>query len=315
MADTRLERALEITQKQIESLRKEMERLRTLAGSSLGSGAWDSGHLVLGNHHLWVDSSGTLRSKNSAPESDTDGSALRVQTPEIQAWSSAIGAHLMIPGLRCFWPMSVKPNSFSVNDLSGNDISLTINGTVSLRNEGLVPAARFFGSGYLQKADDSIFDSTGIVLGGWFYFDSAASSQTTLMSKRGTGTGQISFQLYRTTNGRPSVLISKDGTNSVATNATNPVTTGWYHIVASHRATDGTLQIYVDGVRKAVNVGANYTIFSSTAPFQINGFNGSNGLFSGAASLCFFAGSESTTVDNQTLIQSLYESTRALFGK
>lgn len=40
------------------------------------SGAWNKGHLTLGTHHLWVDASGALRHKATAPTSDTDGTAV-----------------------------------------------------------------------------------------------------------------------------------------------------------------------------------------------------------------------------------------------
>jgi hypothetical protein len=40
------------------------------------SGAWNKGHLTLGTHHMWVDASGALRHKATAPTSDTDGTAI-----------------------------------------------------------------------------------------------------------------------------------------------------------------------------------------------------------------------------------------------
>lgn len=43
-------------------------------------GAWNSGHIVLGSHHIWVDSAGKLRIKSSAPVSDTDGTVVGVQS-------------------------------------------------------------------------------------------------------------------------------------------------------------------------------------------------------------------------------------------
>lgn len=47
--------------------------------STFWDGAWDSSHLVLGTHHIWVDSGGVLRIKNGEPASDTDGSAVALQ--------------------------------------------------------------------------------------------------------------------------------------------------------------------------------------------------------------------------------------------
>ena len=42
--------------------------------------AWDGSHLLMGSYHLWVDSSGRLRIKSSAPSSDTDGTVVGTQT-------------------------------------------------------------------------------------------------------------------------------------------------------------------------------------------------------------------------------------------
>ena len=45
-----------------------------------GSAAYNQSHLQLGNYHLWIDSSGRLRIKSSAPASDTDGTIVGTQT-------------------------------------------------------------------------------------------------------------------------------------------------------------------------------------------------------------------------------------------
>lgn len=46
---------------------------RRYANREIDSAAWDGAHLTIGSFHLWVDSSGRLRMKPSAPGSDTDG--------------------------------------------------------------------------------------------------------------------------------------------------------------------------------------------------------------------------------------------------
>ena len=45
----------------------------------LNTGAWNSGHLILGSYHIWVDSNGKLRIKNGAPTSDIDGEVVGAQ--------------------------------------------------------------------------------------------------------------------------------------------------------------------------------------------------------------------------------------------
>lgn len=45
-----------------------------------GGGAWNSAPLLLGSYYLWVDGSGNLRIKSSAPASDTDGTVVGSQS-------------------------------------------------------------------------------------------------------------------------------------------------------------------------------------------------------------------------------------------
>lgn len=66
----------------------EMQRQIVTLGNGLDAlgdridydGAWDGNHLLMGVYHLWIDSSGRLRVKNSAPLSDTDGTVVGTQS-------------------------------------------------------------------------------------------------------------------------------------------------------------------------------------------------------------------------------------------
>lgn len=51
-----------------------------IVGNSTTGGAWNTGHLRLGPYRLWVDSTGDLRIKGSAPTSDTDGTVVGTQS-------------------------------------------------------------------------------------------------------------------------------------------------------------------------------------------------------------------------------------------
>jgi len=57
-------------------------QLLPLAGQAvkLGDGAWNGTPTKIGNYFLWVDSSGRLRIKATAPTSDTDGTVVGTQT-------------------------------------------------------------------------------------------------------------------------------------------------------------------------------------------------------------------------------------------
>lgn len=49
-------------------------------GSFSCGGAWNNAHLIMGNYHLWIDTSGNLRIKNGIPTSATDGAIVGTQT-------------------------------------------------------------------------------------------------------------------------------------------------------------------------------------------------------------------------------------------
>ena len=49
-------------------------------GVTIGDGTWNSDPLKLGSYYLWVDSTGDLRIKSSAPSSDTDGTVVGTQS-------------------------------------------------------------------------------------------------------------------------------------------------------------------------------------------------------------------------------------------
>jgi len=52
----------------------------TSAGFAVASSAWNGAHWIIGNYHVWVDVTGRVRVKNSAPASDLDGQLLADQT-------------------------------------------------------------------------------------------------------------------------------------------------------------------------------------------------------------------------------------------
>lgn len=51
-----------------------------LIGDNTTGGAWDKPHITMGAYHIWIDTSGRLRIKNSAPSSDTDGTVVGAQS-------------------------------------------------------------------------------------------------------------------------------------------------------------------------------------------------------------------------------------------
>lgn len=53
---------------------------RADTGASSDWTSFYNGHLILGNYHLWVDSTGDLRIKSGAPTGDTDGAVVGSQS-------------------------------------------------------------------------------------------------------------------------------------------------------------------------------------------------------------------------------------------
>ena len=56
-----------------------LRRIRRLE-LAIPDGDWDGTPLRLGSYHLWVDATGDLRIKNSAPVSDLDGTVIGTQS-------------------------------------------------------------------------------------------------------------------------------------------------------------------------------------------------------------------------------------------
>jgi len=46
----------------------------------VASSAWNGGHLILGNYHLWIDGNGSLRILDHAPTGDSNGVAVGSQS-------------------------------------------------------------------------------------------------------------------------------------------------------------------------------------------------------------------------------------------
>jgi hypothetical protein len=61
---------------------KSIGELGGIAQENIGTagGTWNTAHFTMGAYHLWVDSTGNLRIKSSAPTSDTDGTVVGTQT-------------------------------------------------------------------------------------------------------------------------------------------------------------------------------------------------------------------------------------------
>ena len=55
-------------------------KLDVSGNARIGVGGYNTGHLLLGNYHFWVDSTGNLRINNGQPASDADGTVVGLQS-------------------------------------------------------------------------------------------------------------------------------------------------------------------------------------------------------------------------------------------
>jgi hypothetical protein len=60
-------------------LRKLLVQMAIEINKTSGS-YWNGFHPIMGNYHLWIDSTGDLRIKSSSPTSDTDGQIVGLQS-------------------------------------------------------------------------------------------------------------------------------------------------------------------------------------------------------------------------------------------
>jgi hypothetical protein len=63
----------------IAALERRIKHLEANPGPGWSS-AWDGVHAILGSYHIWIDATGDVRIKSSAPTSDTDGAIIGTQS-------------------------------------------------------------------------------------------------------------------------------------------------------------------------------------------------------------------------------------------
>lgn len=250
--------------------------------------------------------------------------------PEVESASDkatkTIALFQLIPGLVGFWPMSsVQRSTGNAYDLSGQGRTLTYNGnpTFSIYNN-LTPYVDLDGTGdYLSRADETDLDilgtetvyassNRGLTMGGWFWFDDAPGATETMMSKF-TSAPAVSYYLERITGGQIMAVVSGDGTFVNAKTATSSVTpsTGSWFFCAGRYIPSTSLSVFLNSHTPVTNTTAiPASIFNSSAPFQISGFNSANQVMDGRASLCFL----SANALPDAWISRLYRQSKGLFG-
>lgn len=154
--------------------------------------------------------------------------ALRFQQQDgaYQEFAAACAAFLVLPCLRGFWPMSSFDENGNAYDLSGQNRTLTYNGSPVFRYDGLAPYLLTDGSSdYLSRADEAGLDILGtetivpasirgMTAGGWFHCYGDGSANYRLYCKGTTGSAQRSWG-FAVSSSDPELCygyVSADGT-------------------------------------------------------------------------------------------------------
>jgi len=247
------------------------------------------------------------------------------------AWKSACSAHMAIPGLRGFWPMSAFDSNGDCYDQSGHGHTLTYNGSSIYGLQDLAPYIYFDGTGdYLNRTDEADLDITGtesyvygqwwgVSLGGWFLADALGANQG-LIGKWNAGGNQRSYAIRLNAAGNVLGQISDDGTNAAGhhdqVTSSNSINTGEWFFAAFTWTPDGTkdsMSIWLNETRTDGDPILN-SIFNSSADFVIGGQHGGTALLTGHASMCWLSAMCITPDPTEdTLGFSLYQQVRRLF--
>ena len=252
-----------------------------------------------------------------------DDSAVDLPLVRGSMLGEVIAAHLAIPSLRGFWPMSAELNSndafWSIPSLVGNRPIRDAASYARGMTAGLVPYVTMAvaSSQYFYRADElglrgsSAFG--GWTWGGWYNFTSlpTAGNVMALMSKWTSPAANEEYLIQLSNSGGTTYFQAYVGSGSAATAITHPTAIAsintWYYIVARWAASS-TLDLFVSAV-KGSTACAYATLAGGTAQFQIGAAFGANEFIDGSATLCFVAGYPLSDAH----IQGLYNISKTLF--
>ena len=240
------------------------------------------------------------------------------------AWKSCVAAHLALPGLRGFWPMSGFNTTAGATDMSGFGFTMTAGGNPEYAWDDLIPYVYLDGNDHLHVLDTGAggpFDVTGtetyvraiqqgLTFGGWFYRVGIAGTNA-LMAKWLTVGDHRSYRLLGLAGGTIQAGFSSDGTAGGATYqaSTNAIAAGeWFHAVA--RFDPGAENaVFLNGVESSAAT-ANAQVADKDAQLDIGAQNdGTTDYLYGFASMCWVCCER----HSDSIIKALFEQTRAMY--
>jgi hypothetical protein len=221
-------------------------------------------------------------------------------------WPRMYGAAMGIPRLRGYWPFTSVNESDNVLDVSGQDRTLTNNGTATFDYTYLAAHGVLNGSSqYFSRATETGIDLTnGAFFAGWFYCSRSVGSLEYFVSKGTPGTNGYHFR--RTTGGVAEFVVD---TKTFTTTLALP-TGSWSHIAA--RLDSGAkMSVWVNGetetTTSSVPTGPTTNLSAFTLGRQSNS---AANYFQGK--LCQFVLSSNGTFDFHAW--SHFQQTRGVFG-
>lgn len=231
--------------------------------------------------------------------------------------AKAVSTYLSLLQLRGLWPMS--SGEANIYDVSGNSRTLTRNGTVLYGITGLAPYANFNGTtAYLSRADESGLDISGtethvvgayqgLTMGAWVNLSTLTGNQN-IIGKR-AGAGQFSY-FFRSLVGVADFQVSVDGTALVGISHSTTISVSTWTFLVCRFDPSTELAIWINDDKEVNTTSIPASIFNSTAPFQISGYNGTNELLNGSVSLPFLC----AAALSDAVIVNLFQQTRGLFN-
>ncbi len=235
------------------------------------------------------------------------------------AWVNAVGAALLLPELRAFWPGSSFDENNQAFDLSGQGRTLANPAVVPATRStaGLAPYVNFVraNSQYLRRLDEAGLDVTGgLTCFCWAYFDvTSMANNVGLLSKWQTTTNDRSYLLYKTNANQPLFNVTSLGTagSSVSVAGSAVTSAAWYFLAG--RFTPGVeLAIFINGTWVTNAAGIPAAIFSGAANFLAGAYGGGTPTAFLGGRMALF-GLCAAAVPN-AIVNAYFEQTRALFG-
>lgn len=247
--------------------------------------------------------------KENAENIDLLASSFPLRCESNYSLGNVVSNHLMLPGLRGFWPFSSIDDAAAVHDLSGQGRNLTYAVGYSLGVLGLLPYAGFAGGGYLLRADEAGLDITGsCTWGGWFYATGVAGTQG-LIGKWGAPGVSGAYLLYLS--GATPTVIIEDGAGAFTSHPGPAITATTWNFIAGRFTSASELAIFVNGTWARLAAGIPAALRNNAIDFRIGAYgNPAANQLTGRAALCWLcAGAASDAVVN-----NLYQQARPLFG-